>query len=114
MKLSEAVKHNNMASLIHKIQSYSWDHGVCPVCGSNNVKETSYHDLTGESEYKCRACGARGHGQWGEDTPPTLGQIAQYERERENRTIYAHVVEKQEPVRKLTFVERAISLLTRD
>ena len=114
MKLSEAVVRSNPDRLAHKIQSYSWDHSVCPMCGSNNVKETSYHDLTGESEYECRACGARGHGLWGEDTPPTTHQIEQYERERENRTTSTHVVEEQRPIRKLTFVERAISLLTRD
>ena len=41
----------------------AWDMRICPHCGSTDIKETSFHELSGQSTYKCNSCGAVGEGE---------------------------------------------------
>lgn len=46
-----------------QLVSKAWDVGLCPYCGSREVKETSYHELSDTSYYKCKACKKTGCGE---------------------------------------------------
>ncbi len=79
MKLSEVVKRNDMDRLTKKIQSYSWDNGVCPTCASMDVEMIGCNENLGQGRYECLVCGTKGRGLCVGDDHPTYMQIRRYE-----------------------------------